>query len=44
MKGSWQTFTVNVSESAATPVQEVGIKLYLSGSYSGAVYVDGVEW
>jgi hypothetical protein len=44
MKGAWQTFTVDVSETAATPVQEVGIKMYLSGSYAGAVYVDRVEW
>jgi hypothetical protein len=44
MKGSWQTFTVDVSPSASTPMQEVGLKFYLSGSYSGALYVDEVGW
>ena len=44
MKGNWQTFTVNVAPSAGTPVQEVGIKIYLNGSYSGPVYIDAVAW
>jgi hypothetical protein len=44
MKGSWQTFTVQVSAAAGTPVQEVGLKFYLSGSWAGALYVDEVGW
>jgi hypothetical protein len=43
-KGTWQTFQVTVPATAVLPLNRIGVKLFQSGSYSGPVYVDAVEW
>jgi hypothetical protein len=43
-KGSWQTVTVTVPEGAALPLNRVGVKFHMSGSYAGPLYIDAVGW
>lgn len=43
-KGSWQTLNVTVPSGAVMPLSRVGIKFYQNASYTGVIYVDGVDW
>jgi Ca2+-binding RTX toxin-like protein len=43
-KGNWQLFTVTVPIGAALPLQRIGVKFHMNGSYSGPLYIDGVDW
>jgi hypothetical protein len=42
--GGWVTLSVTVPVNAALPLTQLGVKVYLSGSYSGPIYVDAVSW
>jgi hypothetical protein len=42
--GVWNTVTVQVPATAASPVYQLGLELFTSGAWSGTVYVDSVSW
>ena len=42
-KGTWQELSVTVP-SGAPPLNRVGLKVYLTGPYSGPIYIDAVDW
>jgi hypothetical protein len=43
-RNGWITLTAVIPANAALPVQEIGVKFYLNGQYSGPVYLDAVQW
>lgn len=43
-RDGWVTLTVTVPPNATLPLQEIGVKFYLNGSYTGPVYLDAIEW
>jgi hypothetical protein len=42
--GSWQTYSVAIPGGTPLPAREVGVKVYLSGSWTGSYYLDSVGW
>lgn len=40
--GAWNTLTVSVPSTAATPMQEIGVQFTSSGQWTGPVYIDNV--
>ena len=42
--GVWNTITVSVPSSAATPLYQLGIQFTTSGGWTGSCYVDTVGW
>lgn len=43
-RDAWFTLSVTVPVEAVTPIREIGLKLYTSQPYSGAIYLDAVEY
>jgi hypothetical protein len=43
-KGAWQTVVFTVPSSVTQPLNRVGVKLFLGGSFNGKVYLDAVGW
>ncbi|RYZ09719.1 MAG: hypothetical protein EOO73_02220 [Myxococcales bacterium] len=43
-RNGWVTLTAVIPPNATLPVQEIGVKFYLSGPYSGPLYLDAVQW
>lgn len=43
-RDGWVTLTVTVPSGAALPLNEIGVKFHLNGSYAGPVYLDALEW
>lgn len=43
-RDTWVTLTTVVPQTAALPLNQLGIKVYLSGPYSGPIYLDAVGW
>ena len=41
---AWNTVTVTVPSTAATPLQQLGIDFTTSAAWSGACYIDSVAW
>jgi hypothetical protein len=40
----WTTVSVVVPPWATTPLNQIGVKIYMSQPYTGSFYVDAVEW
>jgi hypothetical protein len=39
----WLTVTATVPANAALPLNEIGVKIYMSQPDSGAIYVDSIQ-
>jgi hypothetical protein len=42
--GQWNTITVQAPANAVTPFAELGVEITTSASFTGACYVDAVNW
>ncbi len=42
--GEWNTVTVQVPASAASPLHQLGLELFTDAEWSGTVHVDSVSW
>ena len=42
--GAWMTLTVTVPQQVTLPVEEIGVKFYLSAPHTGPVYLDAIQW
>ncbi len=42
--GQWVTLSVTVPANAVLPLNELGLKFYMNGSYQGPIYVDSIDW
>ena len=42
--GSWNTFSLTVSATASTPLDQIGVEFTLSGAWTGTCYLDSVGW
>lgn len=38
------TVTAVIPSWAASPIREVGVKVYLGAPYSGPLYLDAIQW
>jgi hypothetical protein len=43
-RDTWVTLQVTVPTNATVPLQQLGLKVYLNGSYNGPIYVDSIGW
>lgn len=42
--GAWNTISLQVPSNAAVPLAELGVEITTQASWSGALYVDAVNW
>jgi len=43
-RDTWVTLQVTVPSNATVPLQQLGLKVYLNGTYNGPIYVDSIGW
>lgn len=42
--GGWMTLSVTVPQGVTLPLEEIGVKFYLSAPHTGPVYLDAIQW